>query len=154
MKVKTRHFGEVEILQDIILSFDEGIPGFPNSKRFVLIEEPNHAGEEDNLFYWLQSVDDSELALMLMDVAKIMPEYDPAVDLNEIKDLQLVNSDSYFVYNVVVVPEEVEKMSVNLKAPIVINDRLKKGKQVLSTNEDYAIKYFIYEELNKNKDNK
>ena len=150
MIMQTRHFGEVEIPEDIILSFDEGIPGFPNSKRFVLMEEPDRSGNVDNLFYWLQSVDDSELALMLMDVTRIMPEYDPSVDLDDVKELELQHdNDSYFVYNVVVVPEEVEKMSVNLKAPIIINDRLKRGKQVLSKNEDYAIKYFIYEELNK-----
>jgi len=153
MKMKTRHFGEVEIPEDIILSFDEGIPGFPDSRRFVLIEEPDRADDDNNLFYWLQSVDDSDLALMLMDVVKFMPEYDPSVDLDEVKDLELVDAESYYIYNVVVVPEEIEKMSVNLKAPIIINDKLKKGKQVLSKNEDYAIRYFIYEELNKNKDN-
>ena len=149
MKMKTRHFGEIDVPEDIILSFDEGIPGFPDSKRFVLMEEPDRAGEADNLFYWLQSVDDADLALMLMDVAKFMPEYVPTVDKEDVEGLGLEGSDPYFVYNVVVIPEEVEKMSVNLKAPIVINDRLKKGKQVLSKNEDYSMKYFIYEELNK-----
>ena len=149
MKMKTRHFGEVDVPEDIILSFDEGIPGFPNSKRFVLMEEPSKDGKTENLFYWLQSVDESDLALMLMDVVKFMPEYDPSVNLDDVQDLELLDSDQYFVYNVVVVPEDVEKMSVNLKAPIIINDRIKKGKQVLSQNEDYAIKYFIYEELNK-----
>ncbi|MCL2699338.1 MAG: flagellar assembly protein FliW [Defluviitaleaceae bacterium] len=149
MKLKTRHFGEVEIPEDILLSFDEGIPGFPDSKRFVLIQEPDHADDDDSLFYWLQSADEPELALMLMDVVKVMPEYDPAVDLDQIHELGLLEAESYFVYNVVRIPEEIEKMSVNLKAPIVINDRLKKGKQVFSKNEDYAIRYFIYEELNK-----
>jgi flagellar assembly factor FliW len=149
MKMKTKHFGEINVSEDAILSFDEGLPGFPNSKRFVLMEDVDKEGKADNLFYWLQSVDESNLALMLMDVVKVMPEYDPSVDVADIQELNLLDSDSYFVYNVVVVPEEVEKMSVNLKAPIVINDRLKKGKQVLSNNEDYAIKYLFYEELNK-----
>lgn len=154
MKMKTRHFGEVDVTEDVVLSFDEGIPGFPDSKRFVLIEESERSGDTDNLFYWLQSVDDADLSLMLMDVIKFMPDYDPAVDLNDVRNLQLLEADDYNVYNVVVVPEEVEKMSVNLKAPIIINDRLKKGKQVLSMNDDYAVRYYIYKELNKNKDNK
>ena len=64
-------------------------------------------------------------------------------DLGEIKD------DSLIIYNIVVIPPVISKMSVNLKAPIVINAETKKGKQLITKNEDYPIKYYFYEELKK-----
>lgn len=152
MKIQTRHFAELEVPEDIVLTFEEGIPGFPNSKRFILIEEPEEENDRSSLFYWLQSVDEPDIALALMDVSKVMPDYDPLVEVDEISSLGNISTEAFFIYNVVVIPpDNVEKMSVNLKAPIVINDRLKKGKQVLSKNDDYPIRYYIYEELSKNR---
>ncbi len=150
MKLKTKHFGELEISEDIIINFEEGIPGFPNTKHFVILEEPEEVilGHSE-VFYWLQSVEETDVSLIIMDLTKVMPDYNPLINTEEIKSLGSIETEVFYFYNVVVLPDEIEKMSVNLRAPIVINDRLKKGKQVLSENDGYPIRYYILQELNR-----
>ena len=49
------------------------------------------------------------------------------------------------------VPEQIEQMSVNLKAPIIVNADTRKGAQIICENNDYEVKYKIYDILNAKK---
>jgi flagellar assembly factor FliW len=140
-KFVTRHFGEIDYDPDKIITFPQGIPGFPNHNRFLLMSED----EEEDTFFWLQSIDDGEVAFTLMDVYKVLPDYDPKVDPEELKELGEVNSLE--IYNIVVIPEYVRQMRVNLKAPIVINTETGLGMQVICINDEYPIRFMIFEEL-------
>ena len=51
----------------------------------------------------------------------------------------------------ITVPPQIEKMSVNLKAPIVINMANNKAVQIIVEN-DFQVKYPIYETLKKRKE--
>lgn len=84
-----------------------------------------------------------------MEVYDIMPDYNPLVYDDDLESLGEVKEDNLLIYNIVVIPQTVSKMSVNLKAPIVINLTTKKGKQMVVKNEDYPVKYYFYEELKK-----
>jgi len=136
MTINTKHFGELEISEDQIIIFDEGLPGFPEDKKFVLLdnEEP---------FYWLQSADDGNNAFILADVFSILPDYNPQVDRDDMFPLGEYNPDDFLIYNIVVLPDNVEDMTVNLLAPVVINQASKKGRQIIAKNEEYGVKHYM-----------
>ena len=68
MKINTRKFGRIEIEKTKILSMPEGLPGFPGFERFVLLEDPKTAP-----FCWFQSVQEPNLALIVMNPLLFMP---------------------------------------------------------------------------------
>lgn len=148
MILNTKNFGEIEIDESKIIKFNDGIPGFVDLKNYVLIYDE----DEKSPFYWLQSIDDTEIAFVMINMFNFMKDYSPLIEEEELKVLGKYDSeDDIFIYNIVVIPNDIKKMSVNLKAPVIINTKTNKGKQFIANNEDYSIKYYLYEEITKNK---
>jgi len=143
MKINTRHFGEIEIEDEKIVDFPEGIPGFEHVRKFVLLSNI----DEDSPFRWLQCVDDPSLAFAVIDPRTIKPDYTVDVDDSEIEILNIENCDDVVILSIVVVPEDITRMTANLKAPIIINSANMTGKQVIMDKCDYPVRYFIFEAL-------
>ena len=139
MRLNTKHFGEVGYDADEIITFEEGLPGFKDTEFILLADNP------DDLFCWLQSTADGDLAFVLVDVKQIKPDYNPKIEPEAIESLSDGSPLSY--YNVAVVPEDISQMRVNLKAPIVLNTSLRKGKQVIASNDDYGMRHYIFKEV-------
>ncbi len=148
MVIKTKNFGNIDINEENIYTFDCGIPAFEDLKKFTIIQQEDNSGIKP-LFCWLQSIEDPETSFVIMDVYDIIPDYNPLVYDSDLESIGEVKEDNLLIYNIVVIPQTVSKMSVNLKAPVVINLTTKKGKQMVVKNEDYSVKYYFYEELNK-----
>lgn len=147
MLLDTKRFGQIEIDENGILDFPEGIPGFEDVKKFVLLG----SSDENSLFQWLQSVDNTELAFVVIEPKRIWPDYEVDVDEDDVKMLGIDNESKVLVFSIVVVPEDVEKMTANLKAPILINTFNKRGKQIIMDNSRYNIKSYIMEGVRKTK---
>jgi len=145
LKINTRHFGETEIDEKYIIHFPEGIPGFETVKNYVLLDET----DEENPFLWLQGLENTNLALAIIDPKYLMPEYYLDVDDSEVEVLDIKDVSDVRVYCIVVVPEDITKISANFKAPVVINLENRKGKQVIVRNEEYEIKHYIFKGLRK-----
>jgi len=133
MNVETRNFGTIEVNDDDVLYFDEGLPGFPGDRRFVLLTE----GE--NPICYLQSVDNGDVAFVVADLVSIMPNYSPQVAEEHLGNIGECDDEDLLVLNICTVSTTMEDSTVNLKAPIVINVAAKKGKQVICSNEEYMI---------------
>lgn len=144
MKLDTRHFGEIDIEESKFINFSEGIPGFEHLHNFALMAEPNSDQNSDGVFYWLQSTEDPDTAFILVDMIRYNPEYDPLVSEIQMDGLGEYNEEDFRVYNIAVMPDDVKNMTVNLKAPIVINTANKKGKQVVCNNEDYTVRHYMF----------
>ena len=143
MELETKHFGILKYTAEFVYDFDEGLPGFGDLKKFILISD----GEPNGLFYWLQSMEDGEVAFALMDVYQVKPDYNPLVEPELLQDLGDFSDNTLNIYNVCVVPDEIAQMRVHLKAPVVINMQTRKGKQVICNNEEYGIRHLIFEEM-------
>ncbi len=143
MKINTKHFGELEVDENKIISFEDGIPAFEDVRKFLLIQEEG----EDKLFYYLQCVDKPDLAFALIDILKVMPDYDPIVGEQEIYSLGEESVENIMSYNILTIPDNVENVTVNLKAPIVINHKTMKGRQMVANNFEYDVKSSILSRL-------
>lgn len=145
MLINTRHFGEIEVDEKGIIHFEEGLPGFANYHKFVLL------GTEDmeSPFKWLQSVEDGNLAFALVNPFAIKPDYDIDIDDEYVKALGIQSPNDVLVFAVVVVSQDILKCSMNLKAPVIINVRNKKGAQIILDTNRYGVRHYIADELRK-----
>jgi len=145
MLVKTKHFGEVELDESKILHFENGILGFEDYKLYTILYEEEDGKRPD--ISWLQSLEEPALALPVISPFIIKPDYNPVIEDELIKHLEELNDNNIVVLVAVTVPADIEKITANLKAPIIINSENRKGAQVIVENPDYEIKHYIYEEL-------
>ncbi len=139
MELKTKNFGTIDFDTEKVITFPDGIPAFEDKKKYVLLSEP------DTDFFYLQSTEDGDLSFVLLDVQNLMPDYDPLVDEEQIECLGELKSN-LSIYNICVIKDTLETMTVNLMAPVVINNDTNKGKQVILENKDYSIKHTLITE--------
>ncbi|MCF6096387.1 flagellar assembly protein FliW [Thermovorax subterraneus] len=136
MKIKTKFFGEIEVVEEKIINFPDGIIGFEDLKRFVLIDHPGC-----DAIKWLQSVDEEGFALPVVEPVGFFPDYAPVLCESDLRKLKLGSVEDAVVLTVLTVPQEVEKTTVNLKGPIVLNPLERLGAQLIAENSEYMIKH-------------
>lgn len=150
MVLSTKHFGEIDIDEGKVIEFKEGLPGFRDLTRYALLADAQKGSSDEGttsgLIYWLQSVDDPAVAFVLVNTVRLMPDYNPLVEENEIEGLGQYDPDKFIFYNIAVIPENVSEATVNLKAPVVINDEIRQGKQVVCTNDEYSVRHFMFKQ--------
>lgn len=148
MTIETRLFGEITIEDEKLITFPEGIVGFPFLNKFALIHD---AENERSAIKWLQSLDEPEFAMPVMEPNKVVDDYAPTVSDENLKPLGELGDEQPFILVTVTVPPEIEKMSVNLKAPVIINMANNQAVQII-VEDDYQVKHPIYETLKKRKE--
>ena len=142
MELMTKHFGALVVSESEMFIFERGLPGFPNDKRFIIIFDES----DDNKVYWLQSMDNGDVALALIDSFSVMPEYDPLIEESQFAEIDFDGDiDNLLVFSVVIVGDSLSESFVNLKTPIIINNANKKGKQIVVSNEEYYINHRLDE---------
>lgn len=144
MKAATRLFGEIEIDESKIITFEDGIIGFPDMKKFTLIFDEEKEGRPS--ISWLQSMDEPEIAFPVMDPQFVCEAYNPSVEDELLKNLGTIKEDNLYVLVTVTVPQDIKELAVNLKAPIVINTDTRKASQII-VEDDLPVRYRIYEIL-------
>lgn len=144
MKAATRLFGEIEIDESKIITFEDGIIGFPDMKKFTLIFDEEKEGRPS--ISWLQSMDEPEIAFPVMDPLFVCETYNSSVEEELLKNLGTIKEDNLYVLVTVTVPQNIKELAVNLKAPIVINTDTRKASQII-VEDDLPVRYRIYEIL-------
>ena len=150
MKINTRIFGEVDIADEKILTFERGIIGFPDLKHFTLIHDEDQ-GTSAGIRY-LQSVEEPGFAMPVMDPLVVKPDYDPEVNDELLSGLGDLANGGMLVLVTVSVPSDLTKMTVNLQGPIVINVEERKAAQIIVEASEYPVKFPIYDILKSRKD--
>ncbi len=134
MKLKSKLLGTVEYSNDSIIKFEEGLIGITDKKDFLFIEK------EDFLpFSYLQSVNDPDFSLIVINPFFVDKEYNYEISKDDLKSLSIKDDSDFFIVAIVVFSNNIENITVNLRAPIVINIKTKKSKQVLLLNDNYDI---------------
>lgn len=135
MNIQTAYFGEVEIEETAIITFDNGIPGFEDEKQFILMPL-----SEESPFEVLQSTQTKEIAFVVTPPAVIVLNYSFDLDEATVQALHIEDEKEVQVYAIVSLKQSFSESTVNLKAPIIINTTNNKAKQVILSNEEYMIR--------------
>ncbi len=151
MLVKTRHFGEIDLTEDKILTFDNGILGFENYKKYAILF--NNENAKEPTISWLQSLEEETLAIPVINPLLVKENYDPIVEDEWLKSLGGLEDENMLVLLTMTIPSNLENMTVNLKAPFIINSNTKKGCQIIVENKDYEVRYNVYNILKKKRGN-
>ena len=147
MEVTTRIFGTIDIEEEKLIHFVNGIVGFPQLTTFALI----HDNEKQGGIQWLQSMQEPQFAIPVMNPLDILDDYNPQVEDELLKPIGGLDPENMLVLVTVAVPSDLTKMSVNLRGPIVINADNRKACQVITEGEDYQVKFPIYDILKSRK---
>jgi flagellar assembly factor FliW len=137
--IRTLSFGQIEIPGDKILYFKEGLPGFPQHHRFAVL-----SFDDLKPFEYLQALDDPPVAFLVIDPLLVLTGY--KMDLSEVDLADLTSADpaELTVYVVATVPEDPRNATVNLFAPIVINEQNRSGRQFLLHESGYSVKHPLF----------
>lgn len=131
MQITTTRFGNVEIEADDILLFSGGIYGFEDCRHWVLL-----ADAENDAVAWLQSISRPEVAVPVISPRRFLPGYQIRVGRSQLESLELSAPD--LAYVLVIVSRNDQALTVNLKAPLIVNLDRRIGRQVV-TNDDQPL---------------
>ena len=131
MEIQTSRFGRIAVDDERIMTFPNGLLGFPSYTRFALIQ----TGQE-NYFFWLQSVDEPNLAFVITDPAIFFKDYQVPVREETAQELQL--TDPSYLQTFVICNKVGEWLTGNLLGPIVVNAQNRLGQQVVLTEKKWT----------------
>ena len=129
--------GPLEYEEESVITFQEGIIGLEENKRWLLLQNPKHQP-----FQWLQSIDNPEITLMVIDPWIVRADYSLSIspeDQGRINLDHLQEREDWAVLCVVVFQNSLEETIINLKAPLLFNLKERKGRQVIMEGEDYQV---------------
>ena len=132
-KIVTR-FGEVEYAPENLLHFPAGLIGLPNLRYFIVM--PN---KKQGPLFWIQCVDDPDIAFVLTDPTVFFLDYQILPDAAERQSLHLEENDDFFVLSIVTVPPD-QKITLNLAAPIFFAAKTNRAIQVILQDAKYSSK--------------
>ncbi len=123
-KVNTLHFGMINVEEDYIFHFENGLLGFEILREFVLISD-----EDTMPFRWLVSIDEPAISFPLLSPWLIDLSYKPGKQFDD---------PNFVLFSIVTLEDDMGNMTANLKAPIVLNISNQTGEQVILTNDKYS----------------
>jgi len=124
MKIQNEQFGEINFEENSVIKFDEGLFGFEELKEFLLISE------DEGLFLWLTSIDEPEIIFPIFSINVLQEKFE--------------SKESFEPFGIVKLDKEPENVTINLKAPVFINQVEKKGYQKLIDNESNVVDYPLF----------
>ena len=143
MKVNTTRFGDIDIADDKILNFVSPIIGYNEYSKFTIVEQENN-----ELFQWLQCVENPELAFPISIPSYFNIDYNFEIDDVTQEKLELTDVQNLLIYNIVTIPNSNPKgATINLLAPILINSQTNNAMQYIITNSFYTSRHSLFEQV-------
>jgi flagellar assembly factor FliW len=130
-KIQSR-FGEIEYDPDNTLQFPEGLVGFEDLRAFVVM--PN---EKEGPLFWIQSVDDPQVAFILTDPTGFYFDYKVVPDGRERQKLGIDEDSECLIVSVVSVSAD-RKITLNLAAPILFAPETNRALQVILEGTQFS----------------
>ena len=139
MLVQSTRFGELEVAEEQIMDFSEGLLGFPDEKKFALMEY-----KPESPFYILQSMTDSDLTFLMINPFAFFNDYDFHMDDALMAEIGLTADNPPTVFNIVTVRDKLESMTVNLAGPVLVNIRDRKAAQWVIEKTQFPTRYPLF----------
>ena len=123
VKFETSRFGILEVDEGKIINFPDGLPGFPEIKRYILMDY------KDTPIKWLQAMDNPDVAFIVAEPSILSPDYSIKLDAAIREYLQLKNDEDLAA--LVIIRVEDGKVIANFQGPLLLNASLMRGVQVV-----------------------
>lgn len=146
MLIQTSRFGPVNLQDEDVVEFPEGILGFNDLRQFVLLDDPN-----DEIFAWLQSCEVPQIAFPVLEPELFTQGYSVSLTKHDLESLNLpkdaTTQGKVRSFSIITIPDDPTQMTANLKAPIVINIATRKARQIVLQDNNLAIREPIFQKL-------
>jgi flagellar assembly factor FliW len=140
--INTTRFGRVQVGNEDLIAFPEGILGFNDLKKFILLDDPN-----DDIFAWLQSCEAGDVAFPILEPELFSSEYNVVLTKSDLEALKLTADKKPRFFSIITIPDDPTQMTANLKAPIVVNVDLRLARQCVLQDNQLAIREPIFTKL-------
>jgi len=141
MRIKTKAYGELDVDERQLVTFPAGLLGFEQFKRYVLLDAPQKP------FFYLQSLDVTELAFILIDPFLFRSDYQLDVNDEALGEIGVAAPDDVLVFAIVTVPGDGGAATANLMGPLIINKANRRGMQAVLADARWKVKHDIMAEL-------
>lgn len=148
MEYNTKFFGKIDVADDKMINFPEGILGFPDLKKFALMFDSEKSSPTGLNF--MVSLDEPAFMMPVVTAVAVKPDYSPKITAEVEKAIGPLTEENVLVLVTMTIPSDITQMTVNLNAPIIINTESNKAIQSMVENEGYDVKYPIYDFLKSN----
>ncbi len=147
MQIKTKALGNVEINENQIVTFPHGLYGFEDYKKYALIDSKYKP------LIWLQSLDESSLAFLMIDPFLIEENYEADIDDCELSKIDVKDPSDLLVMTIITVPNDGSPVTANFQGPLIINKKNRLCMQAVLDGEKYSTKHNIVEALKRKEKN-
>lgn len=137
MELATKYFSAIAYEEDEVITFEAGIFGFEDYRRFVLIRFDNASGS----VICLQSVEEANVAFVMINPHSFLPDYEFTLSDEDIRALKVENAEDVMIYNICVLQDNLRDSTANLKCPIVVNVKNRLARQIILEDGEYPFKY-------------
>ena len=141
--IQSQALGEIEVELSAALAFAEPMAGFPQCERYALIAHVRPDGGEDTAVAWLQALDAPFHAFVVTDPWVVVADYAPEISDGDAEELGLTSFQDARVFGILTVPGTPKEMSINLRAPVVVNVAKQVAKQVVLLNDAYPTRHVL-----------
>ena len=139
MKVITTRFGQVDVPDDAVVTFPEGIEGFNRLRRYVMLRTT-----ELGLFRWLQSAEVPALAFVVCDPRLIVHDYEVNVRAEQLLEIGATNAAETEVLVILTHPHDRRQMTANLQGPIITNRLKGLARQIVLEDGRYSARHRVF----------
>jgi len=141
MKVDTKAYGLMEVDEKQKISIPQGLFGFEDYIDYVLLDSDNQP------FLWLQSVDEKEIAFILINPFLFRKDYEANITNEELAEIGIKSSENALVFVIVTIPQDGGPMTANLQGPLIINKENMMGMQAILSESKWKTRHDIMAEL-------
>ena len=142
MKVDTKAMGLIEIDDKQKISFPAGLFGFEDYIDYALFDADHEP------FYWLQSVNEKEIAFILINPFLFRKDYEANVTNEELAEIGIKSPDNALVFVIVTIPTDGSPMTANLQGPLILNKENMTGMQAILADSKWKTRHDIMAEIN------
>jgi flagellar assembly factor FliW len=144
MELVTKQHGVKTYSDEDIIVFKKGLPGFKELKSFIIFPL-----EGNEVFSVLHSIENIEIGLVLVSPFAVLSDYEFKIPDAFIQELKIAVPEEVLVLTTVTLNSNIEDVTTNLKAPMIINIKEKLGEQLILDNDKYKIKELLFKTENK-----
>ena len=141
ISVPSQALGAIEVRPDTIVTFCEPLAGFPDCTLYALIEHTREGGSSAGSVFWLQAVERPFHAFVVTDPWGVNADYAPEISDADAGQLGLGSFEDARVFGILTVPRSPSEITINLRAPVVVNVAQRLAKQVVVLNDEYHTRH-------------